>query len=157
MYLGGGDPNLERSFRARGVQGLEEIAQAVGLDLSGLDAGGCEVVVAFVASAFGRGEGVAWAARRIELAIHLDYAEAFLVAHTVMMWTLNDRNLARYGAGPYRVREIDWLAHFDACDLCRNNADAGHVALRAPFPSGHSMPPAHPGCRCSTASVVESP
>lgn len=34
-------------------------------------------------------------------------------------------------------------------DICRRNADAGAVALKAPFPSGHLAPPAHGGCTCT--------
>lgn len=36
-------------------------------------------------------------------------------------------------------------------DICRRNADAGAVGLKAPFPSGHLAPPAHGGCTCTLA------
>lgn len=34
-------------------------------------------------------------------------------------------------------------------NICRRNADAGAVALKAAFPSGHQAPPAHGGCTCT--------
>lgn len=34
-------------------------------------------------------------------------------------------------------------------DICRRNADAGAVVLKAAFPSGHQAPPAHGGCTCT--------
>ncbi len=36
-------------------------------------------------------------------------------------------------------------------DICRSNTDAGAVALKSPFPSGHLAPPAHGGCTCTLA------
>ncbi len=36
-------------------------------------------------------------------------------------------------------------------DICRSNEEAGAVALKAPFPSGHLAPPAHGGCTCTLA------
>lgn len=37
-------------------------------------------------------------------------------------------------------------------DICQRNADAGAVALKTAFPSGHLTPPAHGGCTCTLKS-----
>jgi hypothetical protein len=35
-----------------------------------------------------------------------------------------------------------------ACSDAEDNALAGEVAVGSAFPTGHSSPPAHVGCRC---------
>jgi DivIVA domain-containing protein len=37
-----------------------------------------------------------------------------------------------------------------ACADCEDNSLAGPVAAGEPYPTGHTMAPAHPGCRCLT-------
>lgn len=54
----------------------------------------------------------------------------------------------------YKISEVDfvrWVTEHDAkvCQACRQNAEAGPVAVRADFPSGDAAPPAHPNCRCA--------
>lgn len=48
-----------------------------------------------------------------------------------------------------------WVFSVDEPDcpneICRRNAEAGAVALKSPFPSGHLAPPAHGGCTCTLA------
>lgn len=43
------------------------------------------------------------------------------------------------------------------CDSCTENANAGAIALSAPFPSGHGQAPAHPRCRCDVSPVPKLP
>jgi cell division septum initiation protein DivIVA len=42
----------------------------------------------------------------------------------------------------------------DGCSDCDDNALAGAVAVDEPFPTGHSYPPAHSGCRCMVAPMT---
>ncbi len=43
-----------------------------------------------------------------------------------------------------------WLSSRDeyVCPICIRNDTGEWIGLHEPFPSGHSTPPAHPGCRC---------
>lgn len=43
----------------------------------------------------------------------------------------------------------------NTCPICQANEDAGRVPLGEPYPSGDTVEPAHPGCRC--AVIPESP
>lgn len=51
----------------------------------------------------------------------------------------------------------DWLTAEDqrVCVACDQNEAYGDVPVGQDFPSGQSMPPAHPACRCALAPVVE--
>jgi len=40
------------------------------------------------------------------------------------------------------------------CDICRVNAAVGAIPIDQPFPSGHTHPLAHDGCRCALAPVM---
>jgi 2'-5' RNA ligase len=42
-----------------------------------------------------------------------------------------------------------WNAEPDACERCRQNADASPIDIKASFPDGSSSPPGHVRCRCS--------
>lgn len=50
----------------------------------------------------------------------------------------------------------DWKCDAEACDVCRENEDAGPIGLDEPFPSGDMSEPAHPRCECTTNPVVET-
>ncbi len=57
-----------------------------------------------------------------------------------------------------RVRgEASWVAVPSSdgppCPDCEDNALAGPTPVAEPFPTGHRVPPAHPGCRCLLAPV----
>src|SRR5436305_849472 len=43
----------------------------------------------------------------------------------------------------------------NVCEVCRENARAGILPLKAPFPSGHLHPPAGPLCRCDLQPDIE--
>ena len=49
----------------------------------------------------------------------------------------------------------EWLADDEACDICRENEDAGAIDLDDEFPSGDDAPTAHPNCECVLSPVVE--
>ena len=51
------------------------------------------------------------------------------------------------GSAGKRVR---WIAHDkgNTCPDCEDNALNGETISGEPFPTSHSAPPAHPGCRC---------
>lgn len=58
-----------------------------------------------------------------------------------------------WGAKPGTKKSWVFSADEQECpnEICRRNADAGPVALKSPFPSGHLAPPAHGGCNCTLA------
>jgi hypothetical protein len=47
-------------------------------------------------------------------------------------------------------RRVRWIAHDkgNTCPDCEDNALNGETVSGEPFPTSHSAPPAHPGCRC---------
>ena len=68
--------------------------------------------------------------------------------------TATTRLLRRKGV---KVRKR-WLMSswgIDKDDLCANNARQGWINDDKPFRSGHTTPPAHPGCRCRVQ--IQSP
>ena len=62
--------------------------------------------------------------------------------------------LAAFGWGQCTVRPagspVRWVPDPAqvACPDCEDDALAGTVPSGGPFPTGHTHPPAHPGCRC---------
>ena len=62
--------------------------------------------------------------------------------------------LAAFGWGQCAVRPVGspvrWVADpsQSACPDCEDDALAGAVPSGDSFPTGHTHPPAHPGCRC---------
>jgi DivIVA domain-containing protein len=52
---------------------------------------------------------------------------------------------------------VSWMVDPDAecCSECEDNSLAGAVTKGEEFPTGHAMPPAHPGCRCLVCPVQD--
>jgi hypothetical protein len=49
--------------------------------------------------------------------------------------------------------QIAWIAQPGACPLCVANAEASPLPIGSEWPSGDTIPPAHPHCRCSIGSA----
>lgn len=51
--------------------------------------------------------------------------------------------------------QLAWMVDPEApcCSECEDNSLAGAVAKGESFPTGHQLPPAHPGCRCLVCPV----
>lgn len=70
---------------------------------------------------------------------------------------LGDLFAGAYAAGCFDVlpddTDVRWVPSADGC--CADCADNALEAVRkgAPFPTGHTAPLAHPGCRCSVVAV----
>lgn len=52
------------------------------------------------------------------------------------------------------VDEMEWLV-FEPCEVCQKNHGKRVGLNGGTFPTGHELPPAHPGCRCAVAPIVK--
>jgi len=62
-----------------------------------------------------------------------------------LRWPLQPRPIP----GEYNI----WSTTGFGCELCQSNEDVGVVRYGDAFPSGHTAPPAHNGCRCILDAV----
>jgi len=74
---------------------------------------------------------------------------------------VDDIACSSYSHGAYLALEpgsrITWIAEPDTncCSECEDNSLGGSVVRGDDFPTGHSHPPAHAGCRCLVAPVQD--
>jgi cellobiose-specific phosphotransferase system component IIA len=74
---------------------------------------------------------------------------------------VDDIACSSYSHGAYLALEpgskITWMAEPDTncCSECEDNSLGGSVVRGDDFPTGHSHPPAHAGCRCLVAPVQD--
>lgn len=52
--------------------------------------------------------------------------------------------------------QIAWIAQPGACPMCMENAAASPLPIGSTWPSGDTIPPAHPRCRCSIGAPSEA-
>jgi len=79
---------------------------------------------------------------------------ARLVAITESTRAFAEANMMLWRNAGY-VEGTEWrIVGGPVCELCQMNSDAGVVAMDHPYPSGDTLPPAHPGCRCYLSPVV---
>jgi hypothetical protein len=77
-------------------------------------------------------------------------ARALSIAITEQNRAISTATANRYlDAG---LSQMEWLV-FQPCKICAEN-EGKKVSIGAPFPSGHTQPPAHPHCRCALAPVI---
>ena len=74
---------------------------------------------------------------------------------------VDDIAYSAYSKGGFLAMEntsrLGWMVDPDApcCSECEDNSLAGAVTKGEPFPTGHQLPPAHPGCRCLVCPVQD--
>ena len=74
---------------------------------------------------------------------------------------VDDIACSSYSKGGFLAMEngsrMGWMVDPDApcCSECEDNSLAGAVAKGDSFPTGHQLPPAHPGCRCLVCPVQD--
>ena len=74
---------------------------------------------------------------------------------------VDDIACTSYSKGGFLALEpnsrLSWMVDpaAECCSECEDNSLAGSVAKGDVFPTGHSMPPAHPGCRCLVCPVQD--
>ncbi|MGA0116782.1 MAG: DivIVA domain-containing protein [Ilumatobacteraceae bacterium] len=74
---------------------------------------------------------------------------------------VDDIAYSAYSKGGFLAMEntsrLSWMVDPDApcCSECEDNSLAGAVAKGEAFPTGHQLPPAHPGCRCLVCPVQD--
>ncbi len=72
---------------------------------------------------------------------------------------VDDIACSAYSKGGFLAMEngsaLGWMVDPDApcCSECEDNSLAGLVTKGDEFPTGHQLPPAHPGCRCLVCPV----
>jgi SPP1 gp7 family putative phage head morphogenesis protein len=100
-----------------------------------------------------------WSNDKIAASLQDSYAfsdsRAMMIARTETQMAANSGALEGYKASGV-VQGKEWITAEDdlVSEECQENADAGELALDAPFPSGDDAPPVHPNCRCSIVPVV---
>lgn len=77
-------------------------------------------------------------------------ARSLMIAITESNRAMSAATAARYQQAG--LEQMEWTT-FDPCDICARN-DGTIVQIGAPFPSGHTRPPAHPHCRCALLPVI---
>ncbi|MBW3591185.1 MAG: hypothetical protein KY393_04985 [Actinobacteria bacterium] len=72
-----------------------------------------------------------------------------------MAYAAYHQGLLDHWTGESGVQKVWVMSAEDECpgDVCTKNADAGPLDLKAAFPSGHILPPAHGGCLCTLAEA----
>ena len=74
---------------------------------------------------------------------------------------VDDIAYSAYSKGGFLAMEntsrLGWMVDPDApcCSECEDNSLAGAVTKGEAFPTGHQLPPAHPGCRCLVCPVQD--
>ena len=74
---------------------------------------------------------------------------------------VDDIAYSAYSKGGFLAMEntsrLGWMVDPDVpcCSECEDNSLAGAVAKGDAFPTGHQLPPAHPGCRCLVCPVQD--
>lgn len=74
---------------------------------------------------------------------------------------VDDIACTSYSKGGFLALEpnarLSWMVdpNAECCSECEDNSLAGSVAKGDEFPTGHAMPPAHPGCRCLVCPVQD--
>jgi len=74
---------------------------------------------------------------------------------------VEDIACSSYSKGGFLAMEngsrMGWMVDPEApcCSECEDNSLAGAVAKGDSFPTGHQLPPAHPGCRCLVCPVQD--
>lgn len=74
---------------------------------------------------------------------------------------VDDLACTSYSKGGFLALEpharLSWMVDpaAECCSECEDNSLAGSVAKGDEFPTGHAMPPAHPGCRCLVCPVQD--
>lgn len=82
-------------------------------------------------------------------------SRAKLIAITETTRAYAEGNMLTWTQAGY-VIGTEWRTVEDAFvdSICKANVDAGVVPLGEAYPSGHTNPPAHPGCRCYVSPVT---
>ena len=91
------------------------------------------------------------AMRRIKAGV-VEWGEGYaeMVAETEICASVEEAVLDTYKENK-EYNAIYWICEPDACARCQANAEASPVRFDQDFPSGDTVPPAHPRCRCTTS------
>lgn len=78
-----------------------------------------------------------------------------MIAHTEVMRAVSVAAMEHYRRAGISMKE--WVTPPEgACKVCLNNEAQGALPLSSPFPSGASVPPQHPRCRCGVVPAGTS-
>lgn len=79
---------------------------------------------------------------------------AEMIARTELAFAHSEGNFIGWEKSGVVEAKESILGDYDACDLCQGNANAGVIDLKEKFPSGHTVTPYHPHCRCAVVPLV---
>ena len=125
---------------------LQELLAAQGVTIRGISETQLNRIADAIAEAVRDGVPMKTTVVKIE-AIIGDAARAQLIASTEYARAVTAARRAFYRAN--HIGMVAWIAHPDACELCKENEAVSPRALRDSWPNGE--PPVHPACRCVLA------
>lgn len=158
-----GDPDAARRILGKDGKGagLRDMLANSDVPLSGIPAARMDQFAQLLADAVAAGDAPDTLARKLRV-FSSDQAWAKTTARTETARAVSVATMDQYRAHSDDIDKVEWLqAGLDpldrvrVCALCAANAAAGPIAIGAPFPSGHTEPPAHPNCRCAVAPWLD--
>ncbi|MGW0795906.1 phage portal protein [Streptomyces sp. NPDC002692] len=144
-----GDPDAARLVRPTGAaNGLETLLEDAGITIRSVAGNRIDRLAKVLSDALARGDSADTLALSIEHFM-IDPAWAERVAVTEIARAVSAASLFTYQQNG--VTQKSWLTAVDerVCPICITNEGAGAIPIRQQFPSGHSIPPGHPSCRCT--------
>jgi SPP1 gp7 family putative phage head morphogenesis protein len=138
-----------------GRVGLAGMLDEAGVTINSIAGNRLNQLARELAAALERGDSPATLARALR-GILEDPQWADMVAVTELNRAMSRSTRDTYARNG--IEMMQWLSAEDprVCQDCSDNEDAGPTPLNDIFPSGASLPPAHPSCRCCITPVVVS-
>ena len=128
---------------------LQELLQSQGITIRGISETQLNRIADAIAEAVRDGVPMKQTVAKVE-AIIGDATRAKLIAETEFARASTAARRAIYRAN--HVAKVAWLAHPDACELCKENERVSPKPLRDSWPNGDV--PVHPLCRCVEVPYV---
>lgn len=161
--LAGGNPDWGdwtpgHAAAARALLGddinLQRLLSDAGITIQSIAANRLDLLAQALADGLAAGDSVATLTGSLSDVLD-DPAWAELVALTETTRAVSYATQQTYLANGIAMN--DWMTALDqrVCVACDQNEAYGDVPVGQDFPSGQSMPPAHPACRCALAPVTD--
>ncbi|MFE7930742.1 phage minor head protein [Streptomyces sp. NPDC057456] len=144
-----GDADAARLVHPTGAEnGLKTLLDDSGITIRNVAANRMDRMARLLSDSLARGDNTDSLAGSID---HLlaDPAWAERIAVTETARAISTASWFTYQANGIRLKS--WLTAVDArtCAVCITDEAAGAIPIGSQFPSGHSIPPGHPSCRCA--------
>jgi hypothetical protein len=130
--------------------GLQNMLMQSNIVLKGISDTTMDRIGSALALSLSQGLGARETAKAIDYVIN-DPSRALTIARTETARALVQSNLSEYTMAG--IKQVEWLVA-DPCPICAQNSGV-KVPIGESFPSGATLPPAHPNCVCDIAPVSE--